>query len=42
MEIAGQVFVLGAWNVLPGEVVEVDTIVIFKRLLERHMRMQGI
>lgn len=32
---------LGAWNTLPRVVVEADTIMIFKSLLDQHMDMQG-
>lgn len=31
-----------AWNVLSGVVVEADTIVVFKRVLERNMNVQGM
>lgn len=34
--------VVGAWNVLPGVVVKAYTTVEFRRLLDRHMDMQGI
>lgn len=40
MELCGAAFFCtGAWNLLPGLVVEADAIVIFKRLLERYMIM---
>lgn len=32
---------VSAWNMLPGFVVEVGMIVVFKRLLGRHMDMEG-
>lgn len=34
--------ILGAWNALPGLVVERDTIMLFKQLLNRHVDMQGM
>lgn len=34
--------VVGAWNTLLGEVVEADTTVAFKRLLDKRMNAQGI
>lgn len=33
---------VGAWNVLPGMVVKAYTTVEFRRLLDRHMDMQGM
>ena len=34
--------VVGAWNSLPGEVVETDTIVSFKGRLDKYMNRMGI
>jgi len=34
--------VVGAWNSLPGEVVEADTIVTFKGRLDKYMNRMGI
>ena len=34
--------VVGAWNSLPGEVVEADTIVTFKGHLDKYMNRMGI
>jgi len=34
--------VVGAWNPLPGEVVEADTIMTFKRHLDKYMNRMGI
>ena len=34
--------VVGVWDVLPGVVVQTDTIVAFKGLLDKHRNMQGI
>lgn len=34
--------VVGAWNILSGEVVEPDTIMIFKGLLEKQMNMDNV
>ena len=34
--------VVGVWNMLPGVVVEADTIGVFMELLDKHMNMQGI
>ena len=34
--------VVGAWNSLPGEVVEADTIVTFKGRLDKYMKRMGI
>jgi len=33
---------VGAWNPLPGEVVEADTVVTFKGLLDKYMNRMGI
>lgn len=33
---------MGALNALPGVVVEVDMIVVFKKLVDRHLEVQGI
>ena len=33
---------MGAWNSLPGEIVEVDTIVTFKGHLHKYMNRMGI
>ena len=33
---------MGAWNSLPGEVVEADTIVSFKGHLDKYINMMGI
>ena len=33
---------VGAWNSLPGEVVEADTIVTFKGCLDKYMNRMGI
>ena len=33
---------MGAWNSLPGEVVEADTIVTFKGHLDKYMNRMGI
>ena len=34
--------VVGAWNLLPGEVMEADTIVSFKGCLDKYMNRMGI
>ena len=34
--------VVGAWNSLPGEVVEADTVVTFKGHLDKYMNRMGI
>ena len=34
--------VVGAWNSLPGEVVEADALVIFKGRLDKYMNEMGI
>ena len=34
--------VVGAWNSLPGEVVEVDTVVTFKGRLDKYMNRMGV
>ena len=34
--------VVGAWNSLPGEVVEADTVVTFKGSLDKYMNEMGI
>lgn len=31
--------VVGVWNVLPRLLVEADTIMVFKRLIDRHMNI---
>ena len=33
---------VGAWNLLPGEVVEADTVVTFKGRLDKYMNKMGI
>lgn len=33
---------VGTWNALPGGLVKVDTMVVFKRLLDKHMKMQNL
>jgi len=33
---------MGAWNLLPGQVVEVDTTVTFKGRLDKYMNRMGI
>ena len=33
---------VGAWNLLPGEVVEADTVVTFKGRLDKYMNRMGI
>lgn len=33
---------MGAWNALHSVVVEAETIVVFKRIFDRHMNMQGM
>jgi len=33
---------VGAWNALPGEVVEADTIVTFKWFIDKYMKRMGI
>ena len=33
---------MGAWNSLPGEVVEVDMMVTFKGRLDKYMNKMGI
>ena len=35
-------WVVGAWNSLPGEVVEADTVVTFKGRLDKYMKRMGI
>ena len=34
--------VVGAWNALPSEVVEADTLATLKTYLDRHMNRRGI
>jgi len=44
-DVRGKLFlhrVVGAWNSLPGEVVEADTIVTFKGWLDKYMNRMGI
>ena len=44
-DVRGRFFterVVGAWNPLPGEVVEVDTGVTFKGRLDKYMNRMGI
>ena len=44
-DVRGKFFtqrVVGAWNSLPGEVVEADTIVSFKGRLDKYMNRMGI
>ena len=44
-DIRGRCFtqrVVGAWNLLPGKVVEADTVVSFKGRLDKYMNRMGI
>ena len=44
-DVQGRFFtqrVVGAWNLLPGEVVEADTIMTFKMCLDKYMNSIGI
>ena len=44
-DVRGKLFtqwVVGAWNSLPGKVVEADTIMNFKGLLDKYMNRMGI
>ena len=44
-DVRGKFFtqrVVGAWNSLPGEVVEVDTMVTFKGCLDKYINRMGI
>ena len=44
-DVPGKFFtqrVVGAWNSLPGKVVEADTVVTFKGRLDKYMNRMGI